>query len=181
MIQFRKANDKDLDKISSVYEKIHSLQESGKIYTGWVREIYPTSATARMALERDDLFVAEYCGEIAASAVINKVQVDVYKYGKWSYKAKDEKISVLHTLAVSPEYSGKNIGKAFVEFYEKYSFDNGCTCFRMDTNEKNIKARTFYSSLGYTEAGIVPCTFNGIKGVNLVLLEKELSACSFLL
>ena len=29
-------------------------------------------------------------------------------------------------------------------------------------------------SLGYTEAGIVPCEFNGIAGVNLVCLEKKL-------
>lgn len=31
-----------------------------------------------------------------------------------------------------------------------------------------------YASLGYKEVGIVPVVFNGIDGVNLVLLEKEL-------
>ena len=32
----------------------------------------------------------------------------------------------------------------------------------------------FYQKLGYTEIGIVPCVFNGIDGVQLVLLEKKL-------
>lgn len=45
---------------------------------------------------------------------------------------------------------------------------------RMDTNEQNIIARELYRKLGYLEAGIVPCEFNGIPGVNLVLLEKKL-------
>ena len=43
----------------------------------------------------------------------------------------------------------------------------------MDTNAKNIGARRFYEKLGYTEVGIVPCVFNGIAGVELVLLEKK--------
>ena len=32
-----------------------------------------------------------------------------------------------------------------------------------------------YRKLGYKEIGIVPTTFNGITGVDLVLLEKNLS------
>ena len=31
-----------------------------------------------------------------------------------------------------------------------------------------------YKRLGYREADIAPCVFNGIDGVNLVLLEKKL-------
>jgi hypothetical protein len=38
----------------------------------------------------------------------------------------------------------------------------------------NKAARTMYQKLGYKEIGIVPTTFNGIPGVDLVLLEKNL-------
>ena len=43
---------------------------------------------------------------------------------------------------------------------------------RLDTNAKNARARKMYKSLGYEEIGIVDTTFNGIAGVELVLLEK---------
>lgn len=43
---------------------------------------------------------------------------------------------------------------------------------RLDTNEKNVRARRMYKTLGYREIGIVDTTFNGIPGVELVLLEK---------
>ena len=42
---------------------------------------------------------------------------------------------------------------------------------RLDTNAKNVRARRMYKTLGYREIGIVDTTFNGIAGVELVLLE----------
>ena len=53
--------------------------------------------------------------------------------------------------------------------------ENGCTVLRMDTNAKNAAARRLYQKLGYAESDIVPCIFNGIPNVQLVLLEKKLT------
>ena len=100
--------------------------------------------------------------------------MDVYKDGDWLYKADDGNIMVLHTLVVSPSASGKGCGKAFVAFYEEYALKNNCHVLRMDTNERNEKARAMYQKLGYREAGIIPTVFNGIPGVGLVLLEKRI-------
>ena len=44
----------------------------------------------------------------------------------------------------------------------------------MDTKVINSRARALYQRLGYKEIGVVPCVFNGIDGVQLVLLEKKL-------
>ena len=81
---------------------------------------------------------------------------------------------VLHTLVIDPAAKEQGCGQAFVKFYEDYARRSGSLCLRMDTNAKNENARRFYKKLGYSEVGIVPCVFNGIDGVNLVLLEKKL-------
>ena len=81
---------------------------------------------------------------------------------------------VLHTLVIAPQAFGKGYGKAFVKFYEDYTLSQGCCYLRMDTNARNLRARAMYKKLGYKEIGIVPCVFNGIDGVKLVLLEKRL-------
>ena len=86
----------------------------------------------------------------------------------------DAQIMVLHTLVVEPTCAGKGYGSAFVRFYEQYAREHHCPYLRMDTNARNTAARKLYARLGYWEAGIVPCAFNGIPDIELVCLEKVL-------
>ena len=169
----RKATAQDIDAIEKIYDRIHEAEDAGKITTGWITGVYPVRSTAEAALSRGDLFVYDAEGEIFAAAVINQTQVDVYADCDWKYKADDDKVCVLHTLVVDPMISGQGIGKSFVAFYEAYAKELGCTALRMDTNARNIAARSLYAKLGYIESGIVPCVFNGIPDVKLVLLEKK--------
>ena len=81
---------------------------------------------------------------------------------------------VLNTLVIDPSKNGKGYGRAFIKFYEEYALKKNCKYLRIDTNEKNKMVRGIYKSLGYEEIEIIPCIFNGIEGVNLVLIEKSL-------
>ena len=170
----RKALEADIPAVVSIYDKIHTEEENGRAAIGWIRGVYPTEDTARMALDRDDLFVQEDSGKIVGAAIINKTQVDAYEGGQWQYEAEAAEVMVLHTLVIDPDTAGRGFGKQFVASYEDYARKKGCKVLRMDTNSRNTRARAMYHALGYREAGIVPCVFNGIQGVELVLLEKTL-------
>ena len=170
----RKALEADIPAVVSIYDKIHTEEENGRAAIGWIRGVYPTEDTARMALDRDDLFVQEDSGKIVGAAIINKTQVDAYEGGQWQYEAEAAEVMVLHTLVIDPDTAGRGFGKQFVAFYEDYARKIGCKVLRMDTNRRNARARAMYQALGYREVGIVPCVFNGIEGVELVLLEKSL-------
>ncbi len=172
-LSFIKAEEDDVAAVAGIYENIHTAERAGRLSTGWIAGVYPVENTARAALERGELFVCQ-AGETVAAAIINKRQVDVYALGEWLYPADDSEVMVLHTLVVEPKASGRGIGRAFVGFCEDYARKNGCTVLRMDTNAKNLRARAMYAKLGYREAGTVPCVFNGIPDVQLVLLEKRL-------
>lgn len=170
----RSAAVADIPQVSAIYDRIHEKEAGGKGTTGWIPGVYPTEETARDALARQELFVLEQDGKVLAAAKINQEQVSEYALCPWSVDAPAEQIMVLHTLVVDPETAGRGLGRAFVAFYEEYALKNGCRYLRMDTNEKNLPARKLYQKLGYREAGIVPCEFNGIPGVQLVCLEKTL-------
>lgn len=170
----RLATEKDIKAIAEIYEDIHTEEEAGNLTIGWQRGVYPTEKTAADSVAAGDMFVCERDGKIVAAAKINKEQVDVYADGEWEYPAPDDEVCVLHTLVVSPRVMTSGIGKEFVKFYEDYALENDWPYLRMDTNERNKRARAFYAKVGYKEIGIVPCVFNGIEGVGLVLLEKKL-------
>ena len=170
----RLANEKDLDAVEQIYLDIHKVESEGKAFIGWLPGVYPVRATAEAALSRGDLYVYEDGGEVLASAIINRTQMDVYEGVAWLYPVQSDGAAVLHTLTVKPSAGGRGVGKAFVAFYEELAKQWGLCVLRMDTNAKNLRARAMYAALGYREAGIVPCVFNGIPDVMLVLLEKKL-------
>lgn len=169
----RKAVAADIPAAADIYARILELEE-GRRMTGWLRGIYPVEATARAALGRGDLYVYEEDGRVLASAIINQAQVDVYSLGAWTQPAEDSEVSVIHTLTVDPDEYGRGIARAFLSFYENEARNAGMRALRLDTNAINTAARAMYKKLGYTEVGVVPCEFNGIPGVRLVLLEKVL-------
>lgn len=170
----RKAEKKDLDAVENLYREIHDAEAAGLITTGWLRGIYPVRAIAEAALSRDDLFVLEEDGRVLGSGIINQKQVDVYENAPWIRQVPDDLVWVLHTLVISPSVHGKGYGRAFVRFYERYALEHGCTELRIDTNARNLAARAMYRKYGYREIAVVPTVFNGIEGVDLVLLEKQI-------
>ncbi len=173
-VTFRKAAASDIDAVTAIYDAIIAEEEAGRAVTGWKRGVYPVRATAETALARSDLYVAEADGKIAASAVLNQIQVDVYAGAPWEFEAPDEEIFVMHTLVVDPAARGHGLGRAFDTFYEALAREYGCRYLRIDTNVRNTRARALYQKLGYKEIAVAPCTFNGLDGVQLVLLEKAL-------
>lgn len=172
---FRRAVKGDIKAVARIYDHIHEEELGSGGCTGWVKNIYPVEATAKAAFERGDLFVCDGNGNyVQASAIINQIQVDAYARGQWEYPAPDNEIMVLHTLVVDPAARGRGLGPSFVRFYESYALECGCHYLRIDTNARNARARAMYAKLGYKEIGIVPCNFNGIPNVKLVLMEKKL-------
>lgn len=174
ILMFRKASMQDLDRISEIYDEIHTEEENGSVTIGWVRGVYPTKKTAEESILKGDMFVEIDNGQIVAAAKINQEQVPEYYDASWDYDVADDQVMVLHTLVVSPRLKGNGYGLKFVDFYERYALEKGCLYLRMDTNARNVIARRLYKKLGYKEVSIVPCVFNGIEGVQLVCLEKKL-------
>jgi len=170
----RLATHNDIEVVTAIYDHIHKMEAEGLVRIGWNPSVYPVRTTAEEAIQRGDLFVFEQEGIIMASAIINRTQVPVYATGQWAFPAADDEVMVLHTLTVDPACGGRGIGREFVAFYEGYALREGCPILRLDTNAVNSIARKMYPSLGYREAGVVPCDFNGIPAIQLVLFEKSL-------
>lgn len=170
MTEIKKARLSDVDKAEEIYNEL--FDSEAVECTGWIKGVYPTRETLLKALYDDELYVMKNDGEIVGVARIDTNQVDVYKNVSWKYQT--DRAFVLHTLVIRPSEHKKGYASQFVKFYENLAIENGCHVLRMDTNAKNTKARALYKKLGYREAGIVPCIFNGIPDVMLVCLEKKI-------
>ena len=127
-------------------------------------------------LAAGELTVLEKDGAVVAAARINGEQVDCYAKAAWTHpEAPADRVLVIHTLVVDPDEKGQGLGSAFMAYYEEHARQLGRPYLRIDTNVKNLPARRLYGHLGYREAGVVPCTFNGLSHIELVCLEKTLT------
>lgn len=174
MRTIRPAGPADVAAVARIYDEIHTEEEQGRCTVGWDRAIYPTLDTARRAQADGELYVLEEDGVVAASARFNQHQEDAYAQVPWRYPAAPEQVYVMHTLVVSPAFGQRGCAADFIAWYERRARTLGCTALRIDTNARNARARRMYARLGFREAGVIPCVFNGIGGVELVCLEKAL-------
>lgn len=170
----RPAGPDDIDAVARIYDEIHTEEEQGRCTVGWDRAIYPTMDTARRAQADGELYVLEEDSVVVASARFNQHQEDAYGQVPWQFSAAPAQVYVMHTLVVSPASGGRGCAGEFIAWYEQQARAMGCKALRIDTNARNACARRMYARLGFREAGIIPCVFNGIGGVNLVCLEKAL-------
>ena len=176
MLTFRPGTVADIPAVCRIYDKILAREERGPETTGWRRGIYPTRATAEAMLAAGEMTVLEKDGAVVAAARINGEQVDCYAKAAWTHpEAPADRVLVIHTLVVDPDEKGQGLGSKFMAYYEECARRLGRPYLRIDTNVKNLPARRLYAHLGYREAGVVPCTFNGLSHIELVCLEKTLT------
>lgn len=172
----RKAVAADVGAVAVIYGKIHALEEAGEISIGWNPKVYPVRETAVKALEDDALFVMVLNGRVVASAIINQEQPSAYASVDWLYPATDDRVGVLHTLVVDPDFDKQGLGKRFVSFFEAYCREMGYEAARLDTQTKNIGPFNMYPKLGYRLSGIRTTKFQDLPDtVELAMFEKKLS------
>lgn len=176
MIDIRPATADDLPRIEQIYDAIHTAEEAGTASVGWARGVYPTRATAQAARDDGALFVLTDGGALVAAGRIDKCRCRSTRRCRGNTQRRRSKCSCCTRSSLTRRPAGHGYGTQFVRFYARRARALGCTVLRIDTNAKNAAARRLYARLGFREAAIVPCTFNGIAGVELVCLEKRLDA-----
>lgn len=171
----RPAVQADLEAIARIYDEILTEEEARPAsYTNWQRDKYPTIRHARQALEAGTLWAAEEQGEIYGAFILNGEQLPEYDNIPWQFAASRDQVAVIHTLVVSPRWTGRGKAREMVAFCEAESRRQGKRVMRLDTYEGNLPANRMYPRLGYRLAGGTEFFFQGFIHEILNCYEKIL-------
>lgn len=172
---FRPATVHDLPAIEAIYNEILEQEDLRPCsFTNWQRDAYPTLRTAQQALEEGTLWVGEEAGELFGAANLNAVQLPEYDQIPWHFSAAPDEVRVIHTLVISPRWSGRGKAREFVAFCEEEARRQGGRVLRLDTYEGNHPANAMYPKLGYRYAGVTLFFFQEFIRENLNCYEKLL-------
>ena len=145
----RAGNISDIDSILNITKScaIHMAQNG--VYQ-W-NEHYPDIGSFVDDEENKELYVyTENEKVIGCISLCNKMD-EVYFAVKW--KTKNDNNLYIHRLAVHPDFQKKGVGKALMDFGEKYAREKKYISVRLDTFSMNKRNLKFYKSRGYHQLG----------------------------
>ena len=153
MLEFIKAEQKN-NHIESIYNILYDCGQdmyNSKGLTHW-KNPYKTEWIER-DISQKDVFLAKEGNTFVATFSLTTMDSCVY----------------LSKLAVSPEFSGKGLGRQCMAYIEAFAIKKGVTLVKLDVYDKSEGAIAFYKNLGYIVTGEKPTT-----NFNVLLMEKQL-------
>tara|TARA_A100001011_G_scaffold127717_1_gene134721 strand:- start:5021 stop:5521 length:501 start_codon:yes stop_codon:yes gene_type:complete len=141
----RAGNISDIDSILNITKSCAAHMVQNGIYQ-W-SEDYPDKSSFVNDGENMELYVyIENKKVIACISLCNEMD-EVYFPVSWVTKNNNN--LYIHRLAVHPDFQKKGIGKALMDFAEKYAKKKEYKSIRLDTFSVNKRNLKFYESRGY--------------------------------
>jgi possible acetyltransferase len=154
----RKANFKDLEKVSDIVEEAKkSLKNDG--VDQWQNGT-PNLSLLGQQVSRNNSYVYEKYGEVLAYAYLSPDYDPTYASVRKAMKG-DNSITI-HTLCVNKDKMGKGIGSLFFEQIKDFAVKNNKDSLRIDTHKDNFRMRGLIKKFGFSYIGIIYINDNGI-------------------
>lgn len=157
----RKATPEDIIPVGKLYDEAIDYEDARIKYTSWQKGVYPTVDTARLGVKSDSLYVCEQDGVIIAAVILDTRQPPEYRRVDWGVEAGYNGALVIHTLCVSPKFSGGGVGSAIVDFAKALAKEMNCLTIRLNTTTKNLHATHLYKKNGFSVAATKKILLNG--------------------
>ncbi len=104
-------------------------------------------------IEEENLYLYREENVILGAMAVTMYQEEGYHAIEWSKQVADNKVAVIHILAVSPDCQGKGIGSEIVREAINLAKEKGMQAIRLDALASNIPAHRMYERLGFEYRG----------------------------
>ena len=148
-IDISRANKNSYGEVRCFYHSLIDSLNPAQRYVGWKKDIYPSPAFLRSAIDDGDLYVCRDEDRIAGAMVLNHAYNESYKNCCWQIAADDSEILVIHALGVHPGFQGKGFAKAMVRKAIAIAEEAGMKAIRLDVLAGNIPAEKLYQGMGF--------------------------------
>lgn len=173
-IKIRIAEEKDIGNIAGLYERLHDYLETHENYPRWARGIYPTRKDAEEGFQKGCLYVAEADGKLAGSVMYLQEQEEPYHQVRWPEEIPDDKICVIHILAVDPDFFRMGVGTMLLDYACSRGRKKGFGAVRLDVYEKNLSAIRLYEKCGFSYRGTIDLGLGEVYGLKWYRIYEKL-------
>lgn len=167
----RSVREEEADAVLAMYHGLIDEMRDSPYRPTWKKGAYPTLEGLRAAAREGALFAAEEDSGFVGAFVRSRVQDRGYARIPWGVDAPEDKVSVLHLLAVSPRCQGRGVGRALLRKALEISREAGDLAVRLDSLPWNEPARRLYEGAGFQFRGEKELSYPGSEGIAFRLYE----------
>ena len=136
------ATQNDFDAIIAFYDDVTERTPEMATYARWSKGKHPTVEGIKAYIDEGSMYLYRENGAIVGAMAVTMYQGEDYHAIEWTQQVADDKVAVIHILAVSPDAQGKGIGSEMIR-----------EAIRLDALASNTLAHRLYEHLGFEYRG----------------------------
>ena len=147
------ATQNNFDAIIAFYDDVTERTPEMATYARWSKGKHPTVEGIRAYIDEGSMYLYRESGAIVGAMAVTMYQGEDYHAIDWSKQVADNKVAVIHILAVSPDTQGTGIGSEMIREAIRLAQSNGMQTVRLDALASNAPAHRLYERLGFEYRG----------------------------
>ena len=147
------ATQNDFNAIIAFYDDVTARTPEMATYARWSKGKHPTVEGIRAYIDEGNMYLYRECGAIVGAMAVTMYQDEDYHAIEWTQQVVDDKVAVIHILAVSPDAQGNGIGSEMIREAIRMAESKGMQTIRLDALASNTPAHRLYERLGFEYRG----------------------------
>jgi len=153
MMRLDVATQNDFDAIIAFYDDVTERTPEMATYARWNKGKHPTVEGIKAYIDEGSMYLYREEGNIVGAMAVTMCQGEDYHAIDWAEQVSDDRVAVIHILAVSPDTQGKGIGSAIIREAIRMAESKGMQAIRLDALASNTPAHRLYERLGFEYRG----------------------------
>lgn len=168
------AKETEYEKVQAFYHELIVKMQPYPCHPTWIIGTYPSDEYLKQLTVNGQVFLGMEHERIVAAMVLNHHPNEDYETVFWQVDASDAEVTILHLLAVLPEYWGRGFGKELLCFADQFLRAKGQKALRLDVMEENLPARRLYAQNGFKEIETIKMYYESTGWSGFAMYEKDL-------
>ena len=147
------ATQNDYDAIIAFYDDVTERTPEMATYARWSKGKHPTVEGIKAYIDERSMFLYRANSVIVGAMAVTMYQGEDYHAIDWAQQVPDDRVAVIHILAVSPDVQGKGIGSEMIREAIRMADNKGMQAIRLDALASNTPAHRLYERLGFEYRG----------------------------
>ena len=147
------ATQNDFETIIAFYDDVTERTPEMSTYARWQKGKHPTEEGISAYINEGSMYIHRDNGKIVGAMAVTMYQGEDYHAIEWAQQVPDEKVAVIHILAISPDAQGKGIGSEMIRETIRIALSKGMQAIRLDALASNTPAHKLYERLGFEYRG----------------------------